>query len=112
MADKHHAEEHHGPGFKAYLMVFSALCVLTAVSFIMNAAYRNGTVTATQSFMVILIVAIVKTLLVAMYFMHLVVDWGRLYYFIIPALVLAALAVIVLLPDIVLGWRHLWQGGS
>lgn len=112
MADTHHADEHHGPTVKTYMMIFGALCVLTAVSFIMNAAYRNDSITATQSFLVILGVSVLKTLLVAMYFMHLVVDWGKLYYFIIPALVLGALAIIVLLPDMVLGWRHLWTGGA
>ena len=40
--------------------------------------------------------------------MHLKFDWGRLYFLIIPALVLATLLVIVLLPDIVLAW-HNWQ---
>ena len=110
MADTHHAEGHHGPTFKTYMVIFGALCVLTAVSFIANTAARNHSITDTQSFMIILSVAVVKAVLVGMYFMHLVVDWGKLYYFIIPALVLGALAIIVLLPDIVLGWRHLWKG--
>ena len=111
MADTHSPEGHHGPTFKTYWVIFGALSVLTAVSFIANGAARGGTITPTQSFLIILGVAIVKAVLVGMYFMHLVVDWGRLYYFIIPALILAVLAVVVLLPDIVLGWRNLWVGG-
>ncbi len=110
MADPYHDEAHHGPTFKTYLVIFGALSVLTAVSFIANGAARGGTITGTQSFLIILSVAIVKAVLVAMYFMHLVVDWGKLYYFIIPTLILATIAVVVLLPDIVLGWRHLWRG--
>ncbi len=108
MADTHHPEAHHGPTFQTYLVIFGALSVLTIVSFVANHFYRAGTITAMTSFSIILVVAVIKAVLVAMYFMHLVVDWGRLYYFIIPALVLGALAVVVLLPDIVLAWRHLW----
>lgn len=110
MANTHHAEGHHGPTIKTYMVIFGALCVLTAVSFVANTAARNGSITGTQSFMLILGVAIVKAVMVGMYFMHLVTDWGKLYYFIIPALVLGALAIIVLLPDMVLTWRHLWKG--
>ena len=111
MADTHSPDGHHGPTFKTYWVIFGALCVLTAVSFVANTGVRYEKISATTSFTIILTVAIVKAVLVGMYFMHLVVDWGRLYYFIIPALILAVLAVVVLLPDIVLGWRNLWVGG-
>ena len=38
---------------------------------------------------------------------HLVIDWGKLYYLIIPALILGTLLIMVLMPDIVLGWHHI-----
>jgi hypothetical protein len=38
--------------------------------------------------------------------MHLILDWKRVYFLIVPALVLGPMLVIVLLPDIVLGWPH------
>lgn len=108
MTDTHHTGEHHGPTFKTYMVIFGALSVLTLVSFVANHYARTQAITTTMSFLIILGVAVVKAVLVGMYFMHLVVDWGKLYYFIIPALVLAVLMIVVLLPDIVLTWRHLW----
>ena len=46
MADTH-SSEHHGPGFKAYMVVFVALSIFTAVSFVVNSAVRSGSITAT-----------------------------------------------------------------
>jgi cytochrome c oxidase subunit IV len=48
----------------------------------------------------------VKALLVVAIFMHLKWDWGRLYFMIIPAMILAPMLVFALLPDIVLYWKH------
>ncbi len=102
MADPHHAEAHHGPDVKAYMVVFAALSVFTAISFLVNATVgRNLT-----GMLIILAVAVCKATLVGMYFMHLVVDWGKLYYLIIPALILGTLLIVVLMPDIVLAWHH------
>ncbi len=100
MADSH-AAEHHGPSFQAYLVVFGALSVFTAVSFLVRELVGHNT----QSMLIILAVAVVKAVLVGMYFMHLVVDWPKLYYLIFPVLILGTMMVIVLLPDIVLAWR-------
>ena len=101
MADPHHSE-HHGPGFQAYLVVFGALSIFTAISFLVNATVgRNLT-----GLSIILAVAIIKACLVGLYFMHLIVDWGRLYYLIFPTFILAAMFITVLMPDIVLAWHH------
>jgi caa(3)-type oxidase subunit IV len=99
-----HASEHHGPGLQAYLVVFGALGIFTVVSFAVNTAVRGGSLTATAGFTIILGVAVVKAVLVGLYFMHLVTDWGRLYYLVFPAFILGAMMITVLLPDIVLGW--------
>jgi cytochrome c oxidase subunit 4 len=103
MTDSHDAE--HGPLVKAYLVVFGALSVFTALSFLFNTLARGDVITHTQSFLLILGVAIIKATLVAMYFMHLKFDWGRLYFMIIPAFILGTMMMIVLLPDIVVGWQ-------
>jgi cytochrome c oxidase subunit 4 len=103
MSDPHDA--HHGPGFKAYMVVAGALSVFTLVSFIVNALVTAGKLTPTTGFVIILSVAVVKATLVGLYFMHLVVDWGKVYYFIIPAFILGVMMMVVLLPDIVLAWR-------
>ncbi|HKI33766.1 MAG TPA: cytochrome C oxidase subunit IV family protein [Gemmataceae bacterium] len=98
-------EPHHGPGVKAYLLIFAALSLFTLVSFVANYYARHGTITHAQSFVIILGVAIVKAALVGTYFMHLVVDWRRVYFLLIPGFILGTMMMIVLLPDIVLAWH-------
>lgn len=99
-------DEHHGPGVKAYLGIFGALSAFTLVSFVANYYARQHTITHEQSFIIILGVAVVKACLVGTYFMHLIVDWRRLYYLLIPAFILGTMMMFVLLPDIVLAWRY------
>jgi cytochrome c oxidase subunit IV len=102
MSDSHHPEHHEGPGFQAYMVVFLALSTFTAISFLVNATIgRNIT-----GLLIILAVAVTKAILVGLYFMHLVVDWGKLYYLIFPTFILAAMFITVLMPDIVLAWHH------
>jgi cytochrome c oxidase subunit IV len=115
MSEIHSAEVHAGhdwPYFSTYLKVFGALAIFTALSFVFNFAARQEPpwISPHTSFALILGVAIIKAVIVAMFFMHLVLDWGKLYYMIIPALILASLLVIVLLPDIVLAWHHVTAG--
>jgi cytochrome c oxidase subunit 4 len=55
---------------------------------------------------IILGVAVIKATLVGLYFMHLVVDWAKLYFLIFPTFILAAMFITVLMPDIVLAWRY------
>jgi cytochrome c oxidase subunit 4 len=107
MADTPHEETHHGPDVKAYMVVFGALSVFTLLSFIFNwmAHPEHEILTKVQSFVLILGVAIVKATLVGLYFMHLKLDWPRLYFMIVPAFILGTMMMIVLLPDIVLGWH-------
>jgi caa(3)-type oxidase subunit IV len=101
-ATEHHAETNA----KIYLVIFAALAVFTAISFLVNDAERHHIVGVYTGFALILGVAICKAVLVAMFFMHLKFDWGRLYFVIVPVLLLATMMVIVLLPDIVLSWRQ------
>ena len=54
-------------------------------------------ITAHEGFNLILGVAIIKALLVAMIFMHLKWDWGKLYFLIVPTFVLAPMIVFALL---------------
>jgi len=105
MADAHSAEAHHGPEVKAYLVVFACLAVFTLVSFVANYAAHpeQGWITIEESFVIILGVAVVKAILVAMYFMHLKIDWKRVYFLIVPVLILGTMMAIVLMPDIVVG---------
>jgi cytochrome c oxidase subunit 4 len=114
-AESHHApaegpDTHGDPGhdvsIKTYLVIFSALAIFTAVSFIANAMAHAEVITKFTSFAIILSVAVCKAVLVGIYFMHLIFDWGKVFIMIVPALILGPLLMIVLLPDIVLAWRH------
>lgn len=105
MADNPHDDAHHGPNVKAYMVVFGALSIFTLFSFIFNGLAHAEYITHTTSFVLILGVAIIKATLVGIYFMHLQLDWPRLYFMIIPAFILGTMMMIVLLPDIVIGWR-------
>jgi len=104
--ESHSAEVHHGPNVQAYLVVFGALSVFTAVSFVINELVRGGTLTSIVGMLIILGVAVVKAVLVATYFMHLKYDWWKLFFIIVPCCILAAMLVVVLLPDMVLAWHH------
>lgn len=107
MAESHTADAHHGPSYRTYMVIAVALAVFTTVSFVVNTWVRGAPdERSTTGFVIILLVAICKAVLVAMYFMHLIVDWGKLYYLIIPAFILGAMMLVVFLPDVVLAWRN------
>jgi caa(3)-type oxidase subunit IV len=101
-----HDTEAHVTSTKPYLVVFAALCIFTLISFVVNHQVTSGNLSSTTGFLLILGVAVIKALLVATYFMHLILDWNRLYFVIIPVCIMATMLVVVLLPDIVLAWRH------
>ena len=90
------------PNFRAYLIVFIALCFFTLASFAVNAILGENHTSAA----IIMAIAVVKALCVASIFMHLRLDWGKLYPIIIPVSIMGVMMIIVLLPDIVLGWHR------
>jgi cytochrome c oxidase subunit 4 len=94
-------QAHVGPTFNTYLAVFGALAVFTLLSFLFNAVLGQNMTSAA----LILIVAVFKAVLVGMFFMHLKFDWSKLYYIVFPVLILTVMMIIVLLPDIVVGWH-------
>jgi caa(3)-type oxidase subunit IV len=103
----HDAHDHHdGPSMQSYVVVFGALLAFTVVSFIANYLANHEVVSHFTSFTIILAVAFCKATLVAMYFMHLIVDWKKVFIMIVPALVLGPMLMIVLLPDMVLAWKR------
>jgi cytochrome c oxidase subunit 4 len=100
-----HEHGHHGPTLQLYLVIALALAGFTISSFVVNGAVTAGNLSAFMGFVLIMGVAVCKAVLVGMYFMHLKYDWGRLYFMVIPAFILATMFVIVLLPDIVVAWH-------
>jgi caa(3)-type oxidase subunit IV len=102
MADQHHHDDHAGPSFQAYLFVFGALCVCTALSFIINRIFGENNMTGAG---LIMIVAVIKATLVAAVFMHLKYDWGKLYCIILPVCVVTVMMVIILSIDTTIAWN-------
>jgi caa(3)-type oxidase subunit IV len=92
---------HAAPSFGAYMGVFIALCVCTALSFAVNLLLGQNHTSAG----IILAVAVVKAALVAGIFMHLKFDWGKLYCIILPVCVVTVMMVIILSIDSVLAWH-------
>jgi cytochrome c oxidase subunit IV len=98
---------HHGPGVKAYLLVFTGLALATLVSFVTNYWARQDLADrAHTSFVIILAVSVIKTCMVGAFFMHLIIDIRKVYFLLIPAFILGTMMMIVLLPDIVLAWHY------
>ena len=106
MTDPHESEPHVGIPVKTYFLIFGALAVCTAISFLVNEGERHGMIGAYAGFAMIFAVAVCKAVLVGMFFMHLKLDWTRLYFVIVPVMILAVMMLVVLLPDIVLAWHH------
>src|SRR5262245_28955153 len=100
MADPHHTGDHadHGDVFRAYMIVAVVLSICTAASFLVNQTVHIKF----MAFVLILSVAILKAVLVAMYFMHLKWDWKLLYFLIVPVFIMGTMMIVVLLPDGVL----------
>ena len=89
-----HKDSHAGI-FLAYMLVFLALCVFTAASFVVNWALGQNATSAG----IILGIAVIKAFLVAYIFMHLKYDWPKVYGFLIPIIILCVMSVIIFLPD-------------
>jgi cytochrome c oxidase subunit 4 len=98
----------HGDLFGVYMTVAIILGVCTAASFAFNYLAHPDvkTLTVFTAFLLILLVAILKASLVGWYFMHLKWDWKLLYFLIIPAFIMGAMMMVVLMPDIFLGPIH------
>ena len=95
------SESHSEPSDKLYLMIAASLGGLTIVSYLADlVGLPRGAL-----ILVVLSVAVVKATLVATFFMHLKIDWTKVKIMIIPALILAAVLVFALLPDITLAMR-------
>jgi cytochrome c oxidase subunit 4 len=105
MADTHETHEPHDTAHDAahphpnYVAVFLALVVLTAVSFWTVSEY--WTLGPVAGHTLVMVVAVCKAILVAMFFMHLKYDWFKVYFMVVPAILLGTFLVCLLLPDMV-----------
>jgi cytochrome c oxidase subunit 4 len=104
----HHGEHEGHISDSTFLKVFIILAVFTAVSWGTNVLFGSSGQIANNpvlNFLIIGIVACVKATLVIMFFMHLKIDWRKVFVFLIPICILAPMVIMVLWPDIVLAWR-------
>ncbi len=104
MADITHTDAHAdaGPSFGTYIGIFVVLSICTLLSFVVN--WLMGQNHASMA--VIMVIAVIKALCVAAIFMHLKFEWGKLYFIIIPVVILGVMMMLVLMPDIVIDWHH------
>ena len=93
--------EHAGPNFVLYMQIFGALCVFTLASFLAYTLLGQGV----SSMVIMMLISICKAYLVIMFFMHLKYDWGKLYFLVLPVVLMGIMLVIVLLPDMVFAWH-------
>jgi caa(3)-type oxidase subunit IV len=93
MTEPHEAHHPH----PNYIAVFLILCVMTAVSFWTVSAYWPLSPDAGHT--LVMIVAVCKAVLVAMFFMHLKYDWFKVYMMVVPCLILGTVLITALLPD-------------
>jgi caa(3)-type oxidase subunit IV len=96
MTESHEA---HGATQKTYLLTFLVLCILTGVSF-WTVSEDYWPLTKTAGHNLVMVVAVCKAILVAMFFMHLKYDWFKVYFMIVGALILGTILLCALLPDI------------
>src|SRR5260221_3467610 len=99
--DEAHGHEGHISD-KTFMKIFGILLVCTMISF--GANQLIGPEKAVMNFIIILGVAVLKATLVVMFFMHLKIDWRKVFVFIMPTMILASVVLLVLWPGIVLAW--------
>ena len=93
-----HDDHDHG-GVGKYLAVFIALCVLTAISFIVaNTPFIMKNATIGWSLM--MAVSCCKAMLVISFFMHLIWEANWKYVLTIPASIMSVFLVLMLVPDV------------
>src|SRR6186997_662591 len=98
--DSHEEMEHGGIG--KYLVVFAALCVLTACSFFTYSSWWPFGKDVARAFM--MAVSCTKAMLVIMFFMHLLWEANWKWVLTIPASFMSIFLMLMLVPDI--GWRR------
>ncbi len=100
--DSAHDEHSHG-GLVKYIVVFVALCFLTAISF-GTAHFMMGpdATGATQLVgrIVMIAVSCCKALLVMLFFMHLIWEANWKYVLTIPASIMSIFLLLMLFPDV------------
>lgn len=93
-----HSEPHEGVG--KYLMVFVALCVLTAISFAVGNSQTLRHNAPQMMWAMMMAVSCCKALLVILFFMHVLWEANWKYVLTIPATMMSLFLLLMLIPDI------------
>lgn len=101
--DDHHDHDHGGVG--KYVAVFGALCVLTAMSFVLGSMIQPGDdgqpgMPASIGWTGMMAISCCKALLVILFFMHLKYEANWKYVLTIPASLMSIFLLLMLVPDI------------
>jgi len=101
--DNHGHDDHGGTG--KYIVVFVALCVLTAISF---AVGNSPAIMANKGvgWTLMMVVSCAKASLVILFFMHLKWEANWKYVLTIPASMMSIFLLLMLMPDIKLRGNH------
>jgi cytochrome c oxidase subunit 4 len=102
--DQDHHESHGGYGL--YIGVFIALCVLTTFSFLTYFDFWRNHVPVNISRAFMMAVSCTKAMLVIMFFMHLKWEANWKWVLTAPVIVMSALLMFALVPDVGLRFRH------
>lgn len=90
------AEEHQQEAHAPYLLVWLWLAILTGVEYFYAAGLKDFFVILLTG---LLVLAAIKAGLVGWYFMHLKFEGKWVYLLIVPAIILATILVLALIPD-------------
>jgi cytochrome c oxidase subunit 4 len=99
LTDYHDHGDHSGHGgIGKYLLVFAALCVLTAASFFTYSRFWPFGRHEAWAFM--MCVSVTKAMLVVMFFMHLLWEANWKWVLTVPASFMSLFLMLMLIPDI------------
>ncbi len=96
-----HGEHHHAHGgVGKYVIVFIALCVLTAISFAVGNSESLRQNSPGTMWAMMMAVSCAKAMLVILFFMHMLWEANWKYVLTIPASMMSIFLLLMLVPDI------------
>jgi cytochrome c oxidase subunit 4 len=95
-----HGDGHGHGGVGKYVLVFIALCVLTAISFAVGNSQTLRESSPGAMWGLMMAVSCVKAMLVILFFMHMLWEANWKYVLTIPASMMSIFLLLMLIPDI------------
>jgi len=95
-----HGDSHGHGGVGKYVLVFIALCVLTAISFAVGNSQTLRENSPGAMWAMMMAVSCAKAMLVILFFMHMLWEANWKYVLTIPASMMSIFLLLMLVPDI------------